>query len=154
MNRRLAALALVASGVVMASPLAATSAGGTCTAKFVAGAMRLCGPATARLSVFPGYTFRNGTCKRTTVAGKPTFILELGALSTVKPRTNGGLSYLKIEIDGPLSHPTGGSVTSWHKGKRWAGVGESFNGTARRGTFVVTGVFANGGRRATGSFRC
>ena len=147
------ALALVATAVVTASAPAASSAGGTCTATFVAGAMHLCGPATARLSVFSGFTFRNGTCKRSLVAGDQSLVLELGAL---KPgsRTNGHLSYLKIEISGPLAHPTSGDVIAWHDGKRWAGVGESFKGSARGGTFVVTAIPANGGRRATGSFRC
>ena len=102
----------------------------------------------------PGsFTFRNGTCKRSTVAGEPSFILELGAL-TPGSRTNGGLSYLKIQIDGPLSRPTSGSVISWHNGRRWAGLGERFKGNAHGGTFAVTGVPASGGRRATGSFRC
>jgi hypothetical protein len=125
----------------------------SCRPTFSGGAMHLCGPATAQLSVFPGFTFRNGNCKRLTVAGSPQFVLELGKL---KPgsRTNGGLSYFKIEIDGPLSHPTSGSVISWHKGKRWAGLGDSFKGTAHGGIFAVTGAPANGGRRATGSFRC
>jgi hypothetical protein len=127
-----------------------------CTPKFVSGALHLCGPATGQLSVFGSYTFRNGTCKRTVVAGEPNFVLELGAL---KPgsATNGGLSYLKIEIDGPFSNPTSGSLISWHDGKRWAGYGESFRGNARDGTFVVTGSAkgaAIGGRRATGSFHC
>jgi hypothetical protein len=124
----------------------------TCTAKFYAGALHLCGPATARLSVWGRYTFRKGTCKRSVVAGEPNFVLELGAL---KPgsRTNGGLSYLKIQIEGPLSHPTGGHVISWHNGKRWSGYGQSFRGNASGGTFVATRTAAGGGR-ATGSFRC
>jgi hypothetical protein len=125
---------------------------------FSGGAMHLCGPATARLSVFRGFAFRNGTCKRLTVAGTPQFVLELGALKPGSP-TNGGLSYLKIEIDGPLSAPTSGSVISWHNGKRWAGFGESFKGNARGGTFNVRGGYGKNppaykGQPATGSFHC
>ena len=108
--------------------------------------------ATPKLSVFSGYTFRNGTCKRSVVAGDPAFVLELGAL---KPgsRTNGRLSYLKIEIYGPLLRPTSGQVISWHNGKRWSGYGKSFKGNARGGTFVVTRT-ASGEGRETGSYRC
>ncbi len=166
---RLAGLVAAAAAVIVTA-LSVSPAGGAtsresakqhpsaCAPKFSRGAMHLCGPATARLSVFAGFTFRNGTCKRLTVAGEPQLVLELGAL-TPGSATNGGLSYLKIEIDGPLSQPTSGSVISWHDGKRWAGTGESFKGTARGGTFIVSGGYglhppAYGGRRATGSFRC
>jgi hypothetical protein len=149
-----AATAIAIAAAVLAGAASAREQSATkCTPKFSAGAMHLCGPATAQLSVFPGYTFRNGTCKRLMVAGEPQFVLELGAL-TPGSRTNGGLSYLKIEIDGPPSHPTSGSVISWHNGKRWAGLGDSFKGSARAGSFVVSGVPANGGRRASGSFHC
>jgi hypothetical protein len=160
-------LAVTAIALATLAGLCASPAGGAadrsqhpgaCTPKFSEGAMHLCGPAFARLSAFRGFTFRNGTCKRLTVAGKPQLVLELGAL-TPGSATNGGLSYLKIEIDGPLSQPTSGSVISWHNGKRWAGIGQSFKGTAAGGTFVATGGYglhppAYGGRRATGSFRC
>jgi hypothetical protein len=153
-------LPAVTFAAVAALAVAASAAGArvaqpettSCTAKFIAGALHLCGPATAHLSVFGRYTFRNGTCKRSVVAGESTLVLELGVLKSGS-RTNGGFSYFKIEIDGPLSHPTGGHVISWHNGKRWSGYGQSFRGNARGGTFVATRT-ATGGGRATGSFRC
>jgi hypothetical protein len=124
----------------------------SCTATFAGGAMRLCGPATARLSVFHGVTFRNGTCKRETVAGEPTLTLELGQL-VPGSKTNGGRSYLKITISGPLARPTSGDVIGFYKSKRWSGVGLSFKAQARGGSFVVRGVPPSKGK-ATGSFRC
>lgn len=45
-----------------------------CKSTLVRGVVHLCGPATAKLSAFPGVTFRNGTCKRTVVAGEPNRI--------------------------------------------------------------------------------
>ena len=114
--------------------------------------MRLCGPATARLSVFHGVTFRNGTCKRETVAGEPTLTLELGQL-VPGSKTNGGRPYLKITISGPLARPTSGDVVGFYKAKRWSGVGLSFKAQARGGSFVVRGVPPSKGK-ATGSFRC
>jgi hypothetical protein len=155
MARRLLKAAPVAFALalaVAAAALAGGEAADACTPKFVNGAMHLCGPATAHLSVFGSYTFRNGTCKRTVVAGEPDFVLELGAL---KPgsTTNGGLSYFKIQISGPLSHPTTGSLIAWHGGKRWSGYGQSFRGNAIAGTFVVSRL-ASGAGRATGSFHC
>jgi hypothetical protein len=152
---RLATLAAAAALAVVAPSTAAPDAlreEAACKPRFYAGALHLCGPATARLSVWGRYTFRNGTCKRTVVAGDPVFVLELGALKAGS-RTNGGLSYLKIEIDGPLSRPAGGHVISWHNGKRWSGYGQSFRGNASEATFVATRT-ASGAGRATGSFRC
>jgi hypothetical protein len=156
--RALAAMAPAAVLVVQALGVGPAGAGGQeaavsqCTPKFVAGVMHLCGPATARLSAFPGYVFRNGRCKRETVAGEPNLTLELGQL-VPGSEGNGGRPYLQIGISGPLARPTGGRLIAYYKGKRWAGVGESFSGGARGGSFVVRGVPPSRGR-ATGSFRC
>jgi hypothetical protein len=124
----------------------------SCTTKFVGGAMRLCGPASARLSVFPGITFRNGTCKREVVAGERTLTLELGQL-VPGSKTNGGRPYLKVGISGPLSRPTSGYVTAFHKSKRWGGTGKSFKRSARGGSFVARGTPPSHGT-ATGTFSC
>jgi hypothetical protein len=151
---------IAAIAVVLALAIGASSAGARgaqpsradCTAKFFGGAMHLCGLATARLSVFPGVTFRNGTCKRETVAGESTLTLELGQL-VPGSRTNGGRPYLKVGISGPLSHPTSGYLIAFYKSKRWSGLGQSFKGTARGGSFVVRATPPSRGT-ATGSFRC
>ena len=99
------AFTLAAFGVAVSSAAARVAQPDqtSCTPKFVDGALHLCGPATAKLSVFSGYTFRNGTCKRSVVAGDPAFVLELGALQTGQPHERPPVGYLKIEIYGPLS---------------------------------------------------
>lgn len=141
----------------------------SCTARFSNGVLHLCGPATA---TFLGSSYKNGTCKVGKKALGAALVLELGAL---KPgdRTNGGLLYLKIQIDGTLSNPTSGHVIAFSKtrspsGKvnvtRWAGFGESFTpesrlGTLVGGTFEVKGGYGNnppayGGQSKSGKFRC
>jgi hypothetical protein len=160
-NRVAVARAVVAAAIAAAAAVLAGAASaygqsnGTCTPKFSGGVMHLCGPATAK---FRGFAYANGTCKRSIVAGDPAFVLELGAIKPAASLTNGGLPYLKIEIYGPLAHPTTGDLISWHGGKRWAGYGQSFKarytgGKFVGGTFVVTRT-ASGAGRQTGSFRC
>jgi hypothetical protein len=150
-----ASAALGVAAAVATSALAGEDASRVCTPKFASGAMHLCGPATAHLSVFGTYKFENGTCKRS----GDTFVLELGAIKVPPGTTNGGLSYLKIQIDGPLSNPTSGSLIAYHSGKRWAGYGESFRGTAKGGTFVVKGspkgaAIGPTSKLAHGDFHC
>jgi hypothetical protein len=145
----LAALALGASSAVA---FGAHGAGASCTPTFVNGAMHLCGPASARLSVFPGVIFRNGKCKREVVAGEPTLTVELGQL-VPGSKTNGGRSYLKVGISGPLTRPTSGVVIAFYKSKAWKGIGRSFKGSARGGSFVARGAPPSRGL-ARGSFRC
>jgi hypothetical protein len=123
-----------------------------CKPRIVQKVVRYCGPATAKLSVFRGVTFKNGTCKHQTVNGSPLLILGLGARSQ-NATTNNGLTYLGLSVSGPPSRPTGGGVIAYYKGKRWGGRGVSFKGTAAAGTFVVRGI--NGSRgTASGSFHC
>ena len=123
-----------------------------CKPTIVKSVVRYCGPATARLSVFSGVTFKNGTCKRQTVNGAPLLSLGLGARSQ-NAATNSGLTYFGLTISGLPSRPTGGGVIAYYKGKRWGGRGVSFKGSASGGTFVLKGI--NGSRgKATGSFRC
>lgn len=144
-----AAIALVV-GTSPAGARDARAAG--CTRGFAGGAMHLCGPATAHLSVFPGFTFRSGMCRRETVAGEPTLTLELGQL-VPGSASNGGRPYLKLTVSGPLAHPTSGSLIAFYKSKRWSGVGQSFRGNARAGSFAALPVPPSRGN-ATGDFRC
>ena len=145
----------VAVAVALAVGVSVAPAGGeaqTCKPRIASGVVRYCGPATAHLSVFPGVTFRNGTCKRQVVKGVPLLVLGLGA-RTQNAATNGGLPYFGLTVSGPVSHPTGGGVIAYWKGKRWGGRGVSFSGSASGGTFVARGI--NGSRgTARGSFRC
>jgi hypothetical protein len=146
--------AAVCVGATAAAAGVARDASGNalCKATIVKSVVHYCGPARARLSVFSGVTFKNGTCKHQTVDGAPLLILGLGARSQ-NAATNNGLTYLGLTVSGPPSHPTGGGVIAYTKGKRWGGRGVSFRGTATAGTFVARGI--NGSRgTASGSFHC
>jgi hypothetical protein len=121
--------------------------------------VRFCGPATATLSVFPRVTFRNGTCRRTTANGMQALFLKIGVRSLQNPLqkggTNGGLAYFDLSIVGSISHPAGGGVIAFWKGKHWYGRGVSFSGGTNRGTFVASGIPERGSHgTATGGFRC
>lgn len=123
-----------------------------CKPTIVNKVVRYCGPASAKLSVFSGVVFKNGTCRHLTVNGAPLLGLGLGKRSQ-NAATNNGLTYFGLTISGPPSRPTGGGVIAYYKGKRWGGRGVLFRGTATAGRFVVKGI--NGSRgTATGSFRC
>ena len=146
----LAAALVVGVSVAAAKP--DTVSAMLCKSTIVQKVVRYCGPATARLTIFPGVTFKNGTCKRQTLNSGPLLSLGLGARSQ-NVATNSGLTYLGLTVSGPLSKPTGGGVIAYYKSKRWGGRGVSFKATSSGGTFVVQGI--NGSRgRASGSFRC
>jgi len=149
----IAALALlVGTAVSVAAARPATVSRLLCKPTIANGIVRYCGPATARLSVFPGVTFKGGTCKRQTVNGVSLLSLGLGSRSQ-NARTNSGLTYFGLTISGPPSRPTGGGVIAYYRSKRWGGRGVSFKGNATSGTFVVKGI--NGSRgTARGSFHC
>jgi hypothetical protein len=145
------AVALVA-GVSVAAAKPDTFRALLCKPTIVQGVVKYCGPATARLSVFRGVTFKNGTCKRQTLNSGPLLSLGLGARSQ-NAATNSGLAYYGLTISGPLSKPTGGGVIVYYKSKRWGGRGVSFKANGSGGTFVVRGI--NGSRgTASGSFHC
>jgi hypothetical protein len=155
---RLAIVTTTVAVLAVAAGVSAAEASGDavgrllCKPTIVKSIVRYCGPATARLSIFPGLTFKNGSCKRQTVNGAPLLSLGLGARSR-NAATNSGLAYFGLTISGPPSRPTGGGVIAYYKGKRWGGRGVSFKGSATGGTFVVSGI--NGSRgTAKGSFRC
>jgi hypothetical protein len=151
-------------GTALALTVAAVLSGGgvpqagaqACTykpyGKIVNGVVRFCGPATAKLSAFPGVTFRNGQCYQPKNNGNIAFELKMGA-RTLNMRTNGGMPSFELIVSGSLSHPTGGGVIAYWNGKRWGGPGISFKGDARSGTFVVRGINGSHGT-ATGSYRC
>lgn len=147
-----AALALaLAVGVSVAAARPDSVRRLACKATIVGQVVHYCGPASARLSIFP-VTFKNGTCKRLKLNSGPLLSLGLGT-RTQNVATNGGLTYLGLTVSGPLSRPTGGGVIAYYKGKRWGGKGVSFRASASGGTFVVQGI--NGSRgRASGSFHC
>jgi hypothetical protein len=156
MHRRLALLGIMALALGAAVSVATAGRAGVtralCKASISNGIVRYCGPANAKLSVFSGVTFKNGTCKRQTVNGVPLLSLGLGARSQ-NARTNSGLTYLGLTISGSPSRPTGGGVIAYYKSKRWGGRGVSFSGNATSGTFVIKGI--NGSRgTARGSFHC
>jgi hypothetical protein len=145
------AFALVV-GVSVAAARPASVGALLCKPTIVKNVVHYCGPATARLSVFRGVTFKNGTCKRQTLSSGPLLSLGLGARSQ-NAATNSGLTYLGLTVSGPLSKPTGGGVIAYYKSKRWGGRGVSFRATASGGTFVVRGINGSKGT-ASGSFHC
>jgi hypothetical protein len=158
MHTRSAALTIAVLALLVGAAVSVAAAGpaavkrALCKRTIVSGVVHNCGPASARLSVFSGVTFKNGTCKRQTVNGVPLLSLGLGSLSQ-NARTNSGLTYFGLTRSGPPSRPTGGGVIAYYKSKRWGGRGLSFKGTATSGTFVVKGI--NGSRgTASGSFHC
>jgi len=114
---------------------------------------RYCGPATARLSVFPGVVFRNGFCARKSVGGVELLQVRIGMRSLDGSRTNGGLALFSLGISGNPSRPAGGSVVAYYRSGRWVGGGVSFRRDARGGTFVAQGV-AGSSPRAIGSYHC
>jgi hypothetical protein len=125
----------------------------TCTRTLVKGVLHLCGPAKGTLSHWPGFTFTHGTCPSIQKGPDAEFTLELGGIDASKPKTNGGLDYLKIQIFGPFAAPTSGSIIAWHNGKRWSGYGESLRRT-RTGWSFVASRYASGAGRFTGTFVC
>ena len=71
-----------------------------CKSTIVKGVVHYCGPATARLSIFP-VTFKNGTCRRQTLKSGPLLSLGMGARSQ-NVATNSGLTYFGLTVSGPL----------------------------------------------------
>jgi len=112
-----------------------------------------CGPATARLSAFPGVLFRNGSCTQRRTGGVALLQVRLGTKSLVSSQTNAGLTLFTLQLTGPLTHPTSGVVLVYFKSSYWQGRSASYRGNARAGTFQAKGVFPSKGR-ANGSFRC
>ena len=114
---------------------------------------RYCGAATARLSVFPGVLFSNGSCTRSRSGGVQLFTIRIGAKSRLPGVTNDGLMLFTLQLTGPPTHPTSGLVLAYSKRGYWQGRIVSFRGGARAGTFLAQAVFPSRGQ-ATGSYRC
>jgi hypothetical protein len=114
---------------------------------------RYCGPATGRLSVFPGAAFKGGSCTRTRVEDVHLLQVRIGARSLDGSSTNDGLPYLSVGITASRSQPRSESVIAYDRSKRWFGRGISFRGQADRGTIVAQGVAGSRGR-AIANFRC
>jgi hypothetical protein len=114
---------------------------------------RYCGPATARLSVFPGAVFRNGFCTRKRVDSIDLLQVRIGARSLDGDRTNDGLTYFSLGSAASASQPRSGNVIAYYRSKRWFGRIVSFKREPRGGAFVSRGVAGMGGR-AIARFRC
>ena len=152
-------LALVTATLVLgaadsiAGPSRTSVAAASCKTTIVGNLNKYCGPAYAQVSVFPGVTFKNGTCHHVMLKSGPLLSLGLGVQDRKNFATNSGHPLFGLTISGPPSHPTGGGVFVFWKSKRWTGRGVSFKGNANGGTFVLTGVKGSHGT-ATGSFHC
>jgi len=108
----------------------------------------MCGPARATLSVFPGATFKPGTCQSSTADGQKFLTLQLGE-QTTNPTTNNGKAYLQLMLAGASN----GHVTAFWKGKHWAGTLVSIKHKGKSATFVVK-ADPPGKGKATGSYTC
>ena len=150
---------LVALGIaviVMSPPRSAShaKAGATTACVRIEGNVaHYCGPATARLSVFPAAFFRHGSCARKRASGVRLLQVRIGARSLDGSGTNGGLPYFSLGIAGSHSKPKSGNVIAYYRSRRWVGRVGSFGGGEDGGTFVAQGIAGSRGR-ATGRFRC
>jgi len=123
-------------------------------ATIVAGVIRYCGPATARLSVFAGVRFGNGLCFYLGENFVASVIIELGSRG-VNRKTNNGFRYIRIHLS---ARPglNEANVLAYSKGRRWRGKVVSryyARPNPSAGTFVAHGRQGSRGR-ATGSFSC
>lgn len=148
------AAALVAAAIaitVLAPGADARQETVACKRTLIQGVLHFCGPAEAKLSKWPGFTFSRGTC----VTGSGSFTLELGTIVAGLPK-NGGKDYLKIQIFGPLTAPTSGAVIAWHHGTRWAGYGDSLTRQRLTGgwKFAASGTPPNRPASVSGTFNC
>jgi hypothetical protein len=117
------------------------------------GVTRYCGPATARLSVFPGVVFERGTCTWKTVDHVRLLQVRIGARTLDGNPKNGGRALFSLGLAGSPSRPGAGSVIAYYRGQRWSGRAAAFTEDRRGATFVADGVGSSSGR-ATGRVRC
>ena len=117
------------------------------------GITRYCGPATARLSVFPRILFRGGSCTKRMSGGVQLLTIRIGAKTPVPGLTNDSLMLFTLQMTGPLRHPTSGVVLAYLGSKYWQGRTVSFRGDTRVGSFLAEAVYPSRGH-ASGSFRC
>jgi len=116
-------------------------------------AVRYCGRATARLSVFPTARFRQGSCVRKRAGGTRLLQVRIGARSLDGSRTNDGLAYFSLGITDSRSQRVSGNVLAYYRSRRWIGRISSFNGGEDGGTFITLSIAASA-RHATGRFSC
>lgn len=114
---------------------------------------RYCGPATARLSAFPGIVFRKGSCSHRQSGGVRLLDVRIGAKSLDARPANDGLLLFSLQLTGPQSNPTSGVILAYFNSKLWQGRAIWYRGDGQAGTFRARGVFPTGGQ-ATGSFHC
>ncbi len=114
---------------------------------------RYCGPASARLSVFPDALFRGGFCARKVVGGIGLLQVRIGAKALDGTRANDGLSYFSLGFADARAKPRSGNVIAFFRSRRWFGRVVSSNGTTDGGTFVAQGVAGSHGS-VSGQFRC
>jgi len=158
-RRRLAALILVALGIAVIgispprSASHATAGASTACLRIKGNVAHYCGPATARLSVFPAAFFRHGSCARKRVDGVRLLQVRIGARSLDGSQTNSGLPYFSLGIAGSHLQPKSGNVIAYYRSRRWVGRVGSFKGDQDGGTLVAEGIAGSRGR-ATGRFRC
>jgi hypothetical protein len=153
--RAAVALGIAAPMATLAPPSGSHSAAGTPTrcVRISAKVARYCGPASARLSVFPDARFRSGFCARERVAGVALLQVRIGARSLDGSSTNDRLPYFSLGAADSRSRPTSGNVVAFYQSRRWVGRVVSMKTETDGGRFVAQGLAGNQGR-ATGRFRC
>jgi hypothetical protein len=145
-----AAVATAVSGAAARGP-AARPCYGQLLATVRNSVVRFCGPAQARLNVFPGAVFQNGTCVRERRFETQSLVIELGSRSLDNKR-NRGFRYMHLAL---WSAPRAamGTVTAYSKGKRWDGfLVTAYKPNTTAGRFVAQAQYSR--KRVTGSFRC
>ena len=153
---RTAVAVVIAAAVGMLPPRLTSHAGvrtTTACVRISRDVAHYCGPATARLSVFPAAFFRHGSCTWKRVDGVRLLQVRIGARSLDGSSTNGGLPYFSLGIADSPSRPKSGNVIAYYRSRRWVGRVGSFKGDEKGGTFVARGIAGSRGR-ATTNFRC
>jgi hypothetical protein len=155
LTRAAVAVGIVATmsiGTSLANPRSAAGTAKPCV-RLSRNVAHYCGPATARLSVFPLAFFRHGLCTRKRVGAVRLFQVRVGARSLDGSRANDGLPYFSLGSAGSRSQRASGNVIAFFRSKRWIGRVLSLNSNRGGGTFVAEGFGGNRGR-ARGQFRC
>ncbi len=149
------AAAIAATMGTVTPPAGSQSSAGTSThcVHISSNVAHYCGPATARLSVFPAAFFRHGSCARKRVGGVRLLQVRIGARSLDGSNTNGGLPFFSLGLAGSRSQPKSGNVIAYFRSRRWVGRVGSFKGDEDGGTFVAQGIAGSRGR-ASARFRC
>jgi hypothetical protein len=121
-----------------------------------------CGPATARMSIFAGFTFRGGSCTHTVEAGMSVLRVLIGQVDGSNERTNGGKPFFRlyVNLNGPRSSPSSAFLDVFKDSKRYHA--ENILGTRVRvdengGTFFFKVLVVHdipSMKEFTGSFTC